>query len=55
MSKQVALDTLLSRRSKRLLKLDLLRFGEDNKKYVTTEKGLDFIGKYEELEGLLKF
>lgn len=39
---------------KRLLELDLLRFGEADGKYVTTEKGLEFIWKYEELEELLK-
>jgi predicted transcriptional regulator len=39
---------------KRLEKLELLKLGEDDKKYVTTEKGLEFIGKYDELEQLLK-
>jgi predicted transcriptional regulator len=39
---------------KLLQKLELLRLGEDGKKYVTTEKGLEFIGKYEELGELLK-
>ena len=36
-----------------LQKLELLKFGEDDKKYVTTEKGLGFIGKYEKLQELL--
>jgi predicted transcriptional regulator len=39
---------------KRLEKLELLKLGEDDKKYVATEKGLEFIGKYDELEQLLK-
>ena len=34
---------------KRLQKLGLLKLDEDGKKYVTTEKGLEFIGKYAKL------
>jgi predicted transcriptional regulator len=37
-----------------LLKLELLKLEEDHKKYVTTEKGLEFIGKYEKLQELLR-
>ena len=39
---------------KQLQKLELLRFDGHAAKYVTTEKGLEFIKRYAALRGLLK-
>ena len=39
---------------KQLQKLELLRFDGHAAKYVTTEKGLEFIRRYAALRGLLK-
>ena len=36
-----------------LQKAELLKLSEGDKKFVTTEKGLEFIGKYEEIKELL--
>jgi len=37
-----------------LQKLELLKLANDAKKYVTTEKGLEFVRKYDGLQDLLK-
>jgi len=37
-----------------LIKLQMLRLGKNRKKYETTEKGLDYLNKYYELQEFLK-
>jgi len=39
---------------KQLQKLELLRLDDDAARYVTTEKGREFIGRYAALQDLLK-
>jgi predicted transcriptional regulator len=39
---------------KHLQKLELLKLADDAKKYVTTEKGLEFVRRYAGLHDLLK-
>jgi len=39
---------------KHLQKLELLKLDDDAKKYVTTEKGLEFVRRYAGLQDLLK-